>query len=112
MLYSVSMVCETFLSLLFLIFCSMFRTHFVFGHEVVREVTSRMYQPTPPFSGVSFCFCLSFAVPRVGMHSQSHIPLKVERKVGGRLHLKLNKCLRPITNKYFEGQMQRTLKRE
>ena len=33
----------------------------------------------------------------------------VERKVGGKLHLKLNICLRPIAN---EGKMQRTLNRE
>ena len=38
--------------------------------------------------------------------------LGVERKVGGKLHLKLNTCLRPIANKYYEGKMQRTLKRE
>ena len=36
----------------------------------------------------------------------------MERKVGGKLHLKLNFCLRQIANKYFEGKMQRTLKRE
>ena len=32
--------------------------------------------------------------------------------MGGKLHLKLNICLRPIANKYYEGKMQRTLKRE
>ena len=32
--------------------------------------------------------------------------------MGGRFHLKLNICLRPIANKYYEGKMQRTLKRE
>ena len=36
----------------------------------------------------------------------------VERKVGDKLHLKLNICLRPIANKYYEGKMQRTLNRE
>ena len=36
----------------------------------------------------------------------------VERKVGGKLHLKLKKCLRPIANKYYEGKMQSSLKRE
>ena len=30
----------------------------------------------------------------------------------GKLHRKLNICLRPIANKYYEGKMQRTLKRE
>ena len=32
--------------------------------------------------------------------------------MGGKLHLKLNIRLRPIANKNYEGQMQRTLKRE
>ena len=32
--------------------------------------------------------------------------------MGGKIHLKLKKCLRPIANKYYEGKMQRTLKRE
>jgi len=32
--------------------------------------------------------------------------------LGGILHLKLNKDTRPIANKYREGKMQRTLKRE
>ena len=32
--------------------------------------------------------------------------------MGGELHLKLNKCLRPTANKYSEGKTQRILKRE
>jgi hypothetical protein len=32
--------------------------------------------------------------------------------VGGKFHLKLNICGRPIVNKYCEGKMKRTLKRE
>jgi DNA-directed RNA polymerase subunit N (RpoN/RPB10) len=32
--------------------------------------------------------------------------------VGGRFHPKLNTCGRPIANKYREGKMKRTLKRE
>jgi hypothetical protein len=32
--------------------------------------------------------------------------------MGGKFHLKLNICERPIANKYREGKMQRTLKRE
>ena len=32
--------------------------------------------------------------------------------MGGTLHLKLNKGERPIANKYREGKMKRTLKRE
>jgi len=32
--------------------------------------------------------------------------------MGGKFHLKLNIGARPIANKYREGQMKRTLKRE
>ena len=32
--------------------------------------------------------------------------------MGGKFHLKLNMCLKPIANKYPEGKMKRTLKRE
>ena len=32
--------------------------------------------------------------------------------MGGKFHLKLNTGERPIANKYCEGKMQRTLKRE
>ena len=38
--------------------------------------------------------------------------LEMERKVGGKFHLKLNISLKPIANKYHEGKMKRTLKRE
>ena len=33
-------------------------------------------------------------------------------KVGGKFHLRLNIGNRPIANKYCEGKMKRTLKRE
>ena len=36
----------------------------------------------------------------------------LERKVGGKFHLKLNMDSRPIANKYREGKVKRTLKRE
>ena len=36
----------------------------------------------------------------------------MERKKGGNFHLKLNIDPRPIANKYREGKMKRTLKRE
>ena len=38
--------------------------------------------------------------------------LGMQPKVGGKLHLKLNMDKRPIANKYREGKMKRTLKRE
>lgn len=38
--------------------------------------------------------------------------LKVQPKVGGKLHLKLNMSTNPIANKYREGKLKRTLKRE
>ena len=36
----------------------------------------------------------------------------LERKLGGKFHLKLNIGSRPIANKYHEGKVKRTLKRE
>jgi len=36
----------------------------------------------------------------------------MQHKVGGKFHLKLNIGARPIANKYREGKMKRTLKRE
>ena len=38
--------------------------------------------------------------------------LGMQPKVGGKFHLKLNIGERPIANKYREGKMKRTLKRE
>jgi hypothetical protein len=38
--------------------------------------------------------------------------LGVQLKIGGKFHLKLNMGERPIANKYREGKMKRTLKRE
>ena len=38
--------------------------------------------------------------------------LKVQPEKGGILHLRLNNGGRPIANKYCEGKMERTLKRE
>jgi len=38
--------------------------------------------------------------------------LRMQPKVGGKFHLKLNTDERPIANKYREGKMKRTLKRE
>jgi len=37
---------------------------------------------------------------------------ELDRKVGGKFHLKLNISLRLIANKYHEGMMKRTLERE
>ena len=38
--------------------------------------------------------------------------LGMQPKVGGKSHLRLNTGGRPIANKYREGKMKRTLKRE
>ena len=38
--------------------------------------------------------------------------LETDVLMGGKLHLKLNTSERPIANKYREGKMKRTLKRE
>ena len=36
----------------------------------------------------------------------------MQTKMGGKYHLKLNNGERPIANKYSDGKMKRTLKRE
>ena len=38
--------------------------------------------------------------------------LRSQPKEGGKPHLRLNMTTRPIANKYREGKLQRTLKRE
>ena len=38
--------------------------------------------------------------------------LKMQSKVGGKLHLRLNTNMSPIANKYREGKLKRTLKRK
>ena len=38
--------------------------------------------------------------------------LGLERKWGGKFHPKLNRASRPIANKYHEGKVKRTLRRE
>ena len=55
---------------------------------------------------------LSFAVPRTRCTFQESRSSGLERKVGGKFHLKLNIGSRPIANKYHEGKVKRTLKRE
>ena len=48
---------------------------------------------------------------RLYMNSTSRSS-ELERKSGGRFHLKPNTGSRPIANKYHEGKMKRTLERE
>ena len=55
---------------------------------------------------------LSSAVPCARCTSRESRSLGLERKMGGKFHLKLNIGSRPIANKYHEGKMKRTLKRE
>jgi len=47
----------------------------------------------------------------IGVRSESGC-LRVQPKVGGKFHLRLNTTTRPIANKYREGKLKRTLKRE
>jgi hypothetical protein len=56
----------------------------------------------------SFIEFAALCARRVISESRS---LEVERKVGGKFHLKLNISLKPIVNKYHEGKIKRTLKR-
>ena len=54
------------------------------------------------------CFLEASLVVRVTESSC----LGLQLKVGGKFHLRLNTGGRPIANKYCEGKMKRTLKRE
>ena len=42
---------------------------------------------------------------------ESRVVLGMQPKAGGKLHLRLNACARPIANKYREGKMKSSLKR-
>ncbi len=55
---------------------------------------------------------LAPAAPRVRPVFEESSCLGLQLKAGGKFHLKLNTGGRPIANKYREGKMQRTLKRE
>ena len=52
-----------------------------------------------------------FPVPLRGVFEESGC-LGMQPKMGGKFHLKLNIGTRPIANKYREGKMKSTLKRE
>jgi hypothetical protein len=52
---------------------------------------------------------VSISLRYVSKESRS---LRMLRKLGGKYLLKLNTGERPIANKYREGKLQRTLKRE
>ena len=54
--------------------------------------------------------CL-LGVPLAGRVTESSC-LGLQLKAGGKFHLRLNTGGRPIANKYCEGKMKRTLKRE
>ena len=53
----------------------------------------------------SVCEPLRFVIKESGC-------LGLQPKIGGKFHLKLNNGARPIANKYREGKMKSTLKRE
>ena len=54
---------------------------------------------------------LATVVPIRGALEESGC-LGMQPKMGGKFHLKLNMGTRPIANKYREGKMKSTLKRE
>ena len=56
------------------------------------------------FETVTRASCLSFAVLHVRYALSESLSLGVERTEGGKLHLKLKIGLRPMANKYYEGQ--------
>ena len=55
---------------------------------------------------------MSSVVPCARCTSRESHSLGLECKLGGKFHLKLNIGSRPIANKYHEGKLKRTLKRE
>ncbi len=55
---------------------------------------------------------MSSTAPRVRHTILESRSSGLERKLGGKFHLKLNIGSRPIANKYHEGKVKRTLKRE
>ena len=55
---------------------------------------------------------MSSAVPRARHALYESRSSGLERQAGGKFHLKLNIKPRPIVNKYREGKVKRTLKRE
>ncbi len=55
---------------------------------------------------------MSFVVLRVRRIFYESLSSELESKLGGKFHLKLNMGSKPIANKYHEGKMKRTLKRE
>ena len=52
------------------------------------------------------------APPKARSDAEESGCLGLQSKKGGKLHLKLNTGTRPIANKYREGKMKSTLKRE
>ena len=60
--------------------------------------------------GENLVFGMEFTASGHSVEESCFLGLKC--KVGGKLHLKLNTYERPIANKYREGKMKRTLKRE
>ena len=55
---------------------------------------------------------MSSTVPRARHTFYESRSSGLERKLGGKFHLKLNMGSKPIANKYHEGKMKRTLERE
>ncbi len=56
-------------------------------------------------------FVVACSTPIRGTFEESGC-LGMQPKIGGKFHLKLNMGTRPIANKYREGKMKSTLKRE
>ena len=60
---------------------------------------------------IPFC-ALSFYIFIIKGRVMESSCLGLQLKVGGKFHRRLNTGGRPIANKYCEGKMKRTLKRE
>ena len=81
---------------------------------VSRSVFELNLGPSPLEQGIiegeSPVFGLEFQLVRYTFKESGC--LGMQPKMGGKYHLKLNNGERPIANKYREGKMKRTLKRE
>ena len=72
--------------------------------ELISPLEQGIIEGENPVFGLSICL-LRYTFKESGC-------LGMQPKLGGKSHLKLNIGEKPIANKYREGKMKRTLKRE
>ena len=71
------------------------------------------WRPSPPDWGFTQSGCQASTAPAsTSLSLPESGCLRMQPKVGGKLHLRLNTDTSPIADKYREGKLKRTLKRE